>query len=80
MALGTRAVAARGRSGPPPLPPTPPPRITNASVHAQWAVVFAQLSIAGQQQGIHGFLVRWGFLNLLFDFYTKQAVSKRVDL
>ncbi|GBF93833.1 acyl-coenzyme A oxidase peroxisomal [Raphidocelis subcapitata] len=32
--------------------------ITNASVHAQWAVVFAQLGIAGQQQGIHGFLVR----------------------
>lgn len=33
--------------------------ITNSAVHAQWAVVFAQLLIRGQNQGIHGFLVRW---------------------
>lgn len=32
--------------------------ITNASVHAQWAVVFAQLMVAGTNHGIHGFLVR----------------------
>ena len=47
-------------------PPPPPPHtahaqkywITNASVHAQWAVVFAQLWVGGANQGIHGFLVR----------------------
>ncbi|GIL42328.1 hypothetical protein Vafri_343 [Volvox africanus] len=32
--------------------------ITNSAVHAQWAVVFAQLTVAGRQEGIHGFLVR----------------------
>lgn len=32
--------------------------ITNASVHAQWAVVFAHLWVAGTNHGIHGFLVR----------------------
>lgn len=32
--------------------------ITNSAVHAQWAVVFAQLAVAGRQEGIHGFLVR----------------------
>jgi len=32
--------------------------ITNGAVHAHWAVVFAQMIIAGQNQGIHGFLVR----------------------
>ncbi|KAI8462801.1 MAG: hypothetical protein J3K34DRAFT_498174 [Monoraphidium minutum] len=32
--------------------------ITNGSVHAQWAVVFAQLLMGGANNGIHGFLVR----------------------
>lgn len=32
--------------------------ITNGAVHAQWAVVFAQLFVKGQNQGIHGLLVR----------------------
>ena len=32
--------------------------ITNGAVHAHWAVVFAQMMIKGQNQGIHGFLVR----------------------
>jgi hypothetical protein len=32
--------------------------ITNSAVHAQWAVVFAQLMVRGQNQGIHGLLVR----------------------
>ncbi len=32
--------------------------ITNSAVHAQWAVVFAQLTVAGRSEGIHGFLVR----------------------
>ncbi|GFR45198.1 hypothetical protein Agub_g6590 [Astrephomene gubernaculifera] len=32
--------------------------ITNSAVHAQWAVVFAQLTVNGRQEGIHGFLVR----------------------
>jgi acyl-CoA oxidase len=32
--------------------------ITNGAVHAHWAVVFAQLLLAGKNQGIHGFLVR----------------------
>ncbi|CAG0913686.1 unnamed protein product [Notodromas monacha] len=33
--------------------------ITNGAVHAQWAVVFAQLEMPdGQRHGIHGFLVR----------------------
>lgn len=32
--------------------------ITNSAVHAKWAVVFAQLHIAGRNEGIHGFLVR----------------------
>ncbi|KAF6250062.1 hypothetical protein COO60DRAFT_1706247 [Scenedesmus sp. NREL 46B-D3] len=32
--------------------------ITNSAVHAQWCVVFAQLMMAGKNQGIHGFLVR----------------------
>ncbi|EFJ45833.1 hypothetical protein VOLCADRAFT_93964 [Volvox carteri f. nagariensis] len=32
--------------------------ITNSAVHAQWAVVFAQLTVAARQEGIHGFLVR----------------------
>ncbi|KXZ48318.1 hypothetical protein GPECTOR_29g92 [Gonium pectorale] len=32
--------------------------ITNSAVHAQWAVVFAQLCVGGRQEGIHGFLVR----------------------
>ena len=48
-----------------PHPPPPPHTahaqkywITNASVHAQWAVVFAQLWVGGANQGIHGFLVR----------------------
>ena len=36
--------------------------ITNASVHAQWCVVFAQLLIGGTNHGIHGFLVRWAGL------------------
>jgi acyl-CoA oxidase len=33
--------------------------ITNSAVHAQWAVVFAQTIINGDNKGIHGFLVRW---------------------
>ena len=33
-------------------------QITNSAVHAQWAVVFAQLHINGKNEGIHGFLVR----------------------
>ncbi len=45
-----------------PLPCDSPPLqkywITNASVHAQWAVVFAQLTVGSTPQGIHGFLVR----------------------
>jgi acyl-CoA oxidase len=32
--------------------------ITNSAVHAQWAVVFAQLIIGQKSEGIHGFLVR----------------------
>jgi hypothetical protein len=32
--------------------------ITNSAVHAQWCVVFAQLLVRGQNQGIHGLLVR----------------------
>lgn len=32
--------------------------ITNGATHAHWAVVFAQLIIRGENQGIHGFLVR----------------------
>lgn len=32
--------------------------ITNSAVHAQWAVVFAQLIIGPNQYGVHGFLVR----------------------
>eukprot|EP00879_Flechtneria_rotunda_P002191 GHRR01002377.1.p1 GENE.GHRR01002377.1~~GHRR01002377.1.p1 ORF type:complete len:601 (+),score=233.83 GHRR01002377.1:928-2730(+) len=32
--------------------------ITNSAVHAQWCVVFAQLLLHGNSQGIHGFLVR----------------------
>ena len=32
--------------------------ITNSAVHAQWAVVFAQLWVGGRNEGIHGFLVR----------------------
>ena len=32
--------------------------ITNGAVHAKWAVVFAQLTIGGRSEGIHGFLVR----------------------
>lgn len=39
-------------------PPAPQYWITNGAVHAQWAVVFAQTLIAGQNKGIHGFLVR----------------------
>ena len=34
------------------------PQITNSAVHAKWAVVFAQLHLGGQNEGIHGFLVR----------------------
>lgn len=36
--------------------------ITNSAVHAQWAVVFAQLMIGGYNHGIHGFLVRCDLL------------------
>ncbi|MBI2603675.1 MAG: acyl-CoA dehydrogenase family protein [Deltaproteobacteria bacterium] len=32
--------------------------ITNGYCHAHWAVVFAQLKVKGQSQGVHGFLVR----------------------
>ena len=32
--------------------------ITNSAVHAKWAVVFAQLFVAGTHHGIHAFLVR----------------------
>ena len=32
--------------------------ITNGAVHAQWAVVFAQLRIGDARHGVHGFLVR----------------------
>lgn len=32
--------------------------ITNSAVHANWAVVMAQLHVGGVNQGIHGFLVR----------------------
>jgi len=32
--------------------------ITNSADHAQWCVVFAQTLVEGQNQGIHGFLVR----------------------
>jgi acyl-CoA oxidase len=32
--------------------------ITNGALHAQWAVVFAQLYIAGNNEGVHAFLVR----------------------
>ena len=32
--------------------------ITNSAVHAKWAVVFAQMIIADENHGIHGFLVR----------------------
>ena len=32
--------------------------ITNSAVHAKWCVVFAQLLMAGKQEGIHAFLVR----------------------
>ncbi len=39
-------------------PPFPRYWITNSAVHAQWSVVFAQLSVGGRKEGIHGFLVR----------------------
>eukprot|EP00887_Chlorella_sp_A99_P005922 scaffold29.g5922.t1 len=32
--------------------------ITNSAIHAHWAVVFAQMIVRGQNQGVHGFLVR----------------------
>jgi hypothetical protein len=32
--------------------------ITNSALHAKWSVVFAQLIIAGKQEGVHAFLVR----------------------
>ena len=31
--------------------------ITNGAMHAQWAIVFAQLKIKGQTQGVHAILV-----------------------
>jgi acyl-CoA oxidase len=31
--------------------------ITNSADHAQWAVVFAQMMVKGQNEGVHGFLV-----------------------
>eukprot|EP01137_Pigoraptor_chileana_P037393 Opistho-2@34398 len=32
--------------------------ITNGAIHAKWVIVFAQLEVDGQQQGIHTFLTR----------------------
>jgi acyl-CoA oxidase len=32
--------------------------ITNSAIHAKWVIVFAQLDINNEQQGIHAFLVR----------------------
>lgn len=32
--------------------------ITNGAVHAQWAVVFAQMRMGAARHGVHGFLVR----------------------
>ena len=32
--------------------------ITNGAIHAQWAVVFAQLHVGPASHGVHGFLVR----------------------
>jgi len=32
--------------------------ITNGAIHAQWAVVFAQLRVGAAAHGVHGFLVR----------------------
>ena len=32
--------------------------ITNGAVHAQWAIVFARLLVAGRDEGVHGLLVR----------------------
>eukprot|EP00164_Ancoracysta_twista_P004797 GFYU01006505.1.p1 GENE.GFYU01006505.1~~GFYU01006505.1.p1 ORF type:complete len:662 (+),score=233.84 GFYU01006505.1:124-2109(+) len=32
--------------------------ITNGAEHAQWSVVFAQLRVKDEEQGVHGFLVR----------------------
>lgn len=32
--------------------------ITNSAVHAKWIIVFAQMEVKGEQQGIHGFMVR----------------------
>lgn len=31
--------------------------ITNSALHAKWAVVFAQLLISGQNEGVHAFMV-----------------------